>query len=454
MDDQLYLIFTNPRTAQVDGKQEIHFKPIRKSLPFSVPESLDFSRSFFIVNGEMSAKYYFAGKQRFVSFDEPVNELTFYFLDDRNLIGDDPSFEQSAWENRLADCNRSDERSIEDVGIRASRTSEHVDGKSALQLEAREHQACVSTNISSVTKDVLYHLSFWVKRTNEGLFPQWTIIERSADSEHRRSRDLDIPVGQWTHVDEDILLDSETTNFDLLLEMPGDLGGKRNVVLFDDIRLTAQVRIGTETVDVNEAQKHDPIPVMLSAGEHVIRSTNEIKDAFVNIDAMDPSFEQTAWKESLRDCNRADDRDLDTVGIDAVRSEDSTDGQFSLHLTAKEHIACVSERVESVQAGHQYLLSFDHKSVTSKKSARVRIAFQSEIVPPQEELLPRRKDWTTHQIPINIPQGVESIDVILMTEGGGAVMQGNLFDHLRLQKISYQQDQNLFVVTSSETRGG
>jgi hypothetical protein len=143
-----------------------------------------------------------------------------------------------------------------------------------------------------------------------------------------------------------------------------------------------------------------------------------------------------------------DDRDLETLGIDAQRSEDATDGRFALHLTAREHIACASKRIEHVLPGHHYRLSFDYKTVTRKRSARVRITFDPDVALPQEEMLPRRKEWTTHDVEIIIPPGATSMDVIFMTEGDGMTSQGNLFDHVQLQKTSYLQDENLFVVAA------
>jgi hypothetical protein len=147
-----------------------------------------------------------------------------------------------------------------------------------------------------------------------------------------------------------------------------------------------------------------------------------------------PSFEQGMWRDKVSNCF-AYDR---SPSIKAELEEHaSTDGQKSLKLSAKRHVACMGPESIKVDVGARYLLSFDYQS-KSGRSAGFSVTFNNEGRSEIKERLEETDgQWSTFSKVVAVPEGANALDLKLSAFPDSANLDNGVavYDNVHLVKI-------------------
>ncbi len=109
--------------------------------------------------------------------------------------------------------------------------------------------------------------------------------------------------------------------------------------------------------DGMEEMQNESIEVELSASEELEVTYQDQENAYENL-VPNGSFEQGLWQQEVGDCNDYDDKPV----LLMEQSSEATDGDKSLNLSAKAHIACTGSADIAIEPGAKYLVSFDYKT--------------------------------------------------------------------------------------------
>lgn len=261
---------------------------------------------------------------------------------------EDGSFERGDW-GRVGDCLAEDDRTPEEVGLRARRVQDGHDGTWALELAATDHAACVRQVVPDVDTGALYRLRL-SSRHLSGAPPRVCVWQEGPD---RCAPLPPLAEGEgWRAYDQSFKPEPGTTQLVVHLYADGDPAGTR--VRYDGLALD-RYREGAST------------PFQVPAGWAPIGSVRPGATASLLTPGEDPvlpdpSFEEGTWGP-VSDCNASDGLDLDGAGLGARRVRGGTDGGYALELSARAHVACVSQDVEGFTPGALHRLTLSHHGI-------------------------------------------------------------------------------------------
>jgi hypothetical protein len=138
-------------------------------------------------------------------------------------------------------------------------------------------------------------------------------------------------------------------------------------------------------------------------------SYNDPKHDFKNI-LPNGSLEQGAWQKKVGDCYAFGGSAI--LGMSII-SDDKTDGTQSLQLETKNHVACTGPNIISVQAGQNYLLSFDYKSLHGRYAAYYLLFDDLQGTSFVKRLDDTDGKWDTVTKSITAPSGAENLKILV-----------------------------------------
>lgn len=158
------------------------------------------------------------------------------------------------------------------------------------------------------------------------------------------------------------------------------------------------------------------------------------------------SFEQGLWEGSVGDCYAYDDKPV--IGM-RLSSTEKTEGNQSLELSARSHIACTGPESIPVTEGMHLLLSFDYQSPSGGKFAGYYVSFDDTSGNVLTGRMPGQgKDWQNFSTELTVPEGATSMRLLLYAfpDSYGEKNRIARYDRISLTPIPPAADR--FYVTS------
>lgn len=349
-----------------------------------------------------------------------------------------PSFESGSWQVNVSDCNKYDSQPI--IGMKVD-ISERSDGLQSLQLEASRHTACVSTDVDVSGGDE-YALSFDFQSPNgqnSGYYLQFN------DEKHSVVREM-IPVlsSAWKGYARKVAVPKGATKAKLYLYGYSRDEKEKIVTRYDNVRLGKLVIESTTKIPREEG--YEKTPVVLGAGENVI----EYKDPRYSYNNLfpNPSFEQSLWQSTVGDCTRYDDNA--SIAMQST-SQEKTDGENALELSATRHTACTLTTIP-VKGGSTYAVSFDYQSPNAK-IASYYIGFSDADKSSVKEDLPiSGTGWQTFSGLITVPKGATTLSFYVYAKEADKVTNIiNRYDNFKLIEVPDLRDA-FYLVSEPERK--
>ncbi len=129
--------------------------------------------------------------------------------------------------------------------------------------------------------------------------------------------------------------------------------------------------------------------VFLSAGRHKLELVPEV----IEVEVLDdPSFEVGLWG-GAKDSNIGLPTPPD---FSANRSSDRTEGEFSVELESRSHIANIHQTLSDFDEKAVYRISFDYKNVAGNPPAFALKEEGSELIKPYD-FLPKSSSWQRYE---------------------------------------------------------
>lgn len=354
-----------------------------------------------------------------ISLGDAVKEGDFSLLVEEENSFPNPSFENGLWQEKVGDCNNFDENGK--LGM-ALDFKERSSGWRSLRLEATNHIACVSTSFS-VQEKVDYMLSFDYQSPNSKTAsfylgfndPAKTVIKDSANVSgngwQKYSRKINVPEGA-----NEVSLSVYSKSTD----------GVENIInRYDNFKFSKLTEI--EKINLFEGSKFEKIAVDLKENGNEFEYQNSDFDYKNIIDNF--SFENGLWEKKVGDCHNYDDKaDLAMM----ANREEKTEGEQSLQLEARRHIACTSSAFP-VKGGGSYFLSFDYQSPNSE-IASYYIGYNDSNKTAFSESLPiTGTSWQNFAKNLTIPEGATEMTLyVYAKESDGEKNIINRYDNFQL----------------------
>ena len=160
---------------------------------------------------------------------------TFRYVDEsfdyKNVVRNG-SFEDGTWQNKPIDCNNYDKDPK--IGMDISKSSK-TDGTQSLQLEATKHVACTYTSVD-VMPGTDYVLSFDYQgdpASQAGYFADFSEVDGGAQDQ------IAITDRKWHTYSTKVHIPAMVTNVRLYLHAYESNGSSKNIVRFDNVKMTA-----------------------------------------------------------------------------------------------------------------------------------------------------------------------------------------------------------------------
>jgi hypothetical protein len=164
--------------------------------------------------------------------------------------------------------------------------------------------------------------------------------------------------------------------------------------------------------------------------------------------ARNPSLEDGLWQPKVSDCYAYDDQP--GIAMRLSRGQ-RTDGEQSLQLEARRHIACSGPGGITVQPGEHYLITFDYQS-PDKRYAGYQITFDDPKHTFMQERLPGSGDsWQSFSREIAVPESAKRLKLMLYAyPDGGDGLKTTIarYDNLHLYRTPKLQNR-FYVVGES-----
>jgi hypothetical protein len=117
--------------------------------------------------------------------------------------------------------------------------------------------------------------------------------------------------------------------------------------------------------------------------------------------------------------------------IFALKSGDSTDGNYSLELVSENHCACSSFPMTLPNKNSKYLLSFSYKG--DKPRFCNWVVGDNKCIPDQKLLV--NSSWATHSSLLTFTNLSESASIFFYADSDGTKTVTNLYDDLQVHKL-------------------
>jgi hypothetical protein len=314
-----------------------------------------------------------------------------------NLISNS-SFEHNLWEARVGDCNNYDGNGA--VGMQRD-TSTASEGQASLRLSATRHDACTSAQVH-LAKNAQYLLSFDYQSDNA-----------STASFFMSGKDDPLPLARGSRAVVDHAWHSTTSLLQtsaqagtarlFLYALEGD-GRTATINRYDNVELTQLLPLSTVRIPSG-----GPVyaKTALAPGKQDFSFTDP-NYHFTNLIA-NSSFEKGSWQPKAGDCNAYDS--FPKIGMQ-LDTQDKTDGNASLRLSATHHDACV-HATANVRPGANYLLAFDYKT-TGTKAYGYTVSFDNPgATLSRNQLESKQSGWHTARQVLSVPEGASTLTLYL-----------------------------------------
>ena len=188
----------------------------------------------------------------------------------------------------------------------------------------------------------------------------------------------------------------------------------------------------------------DFVPGVFSNAQLNTEYTRTPFDSSMNL-IMNPSFEVGLWQNEVGDCYSYDTNPV----LSMLRSKDSTNGKYSLELHATRHNACTSQQNISINAGKEYILSFEYKGVFSKK-ASFSLRFNDSIKSVVSDTFSiNDENWHTYERRFSAPPSVTRVELIVYTHQGDLSTENIVrYDNFSLYELPSIEEQYKMVLDS------
>lgn len=348
------------------------------------------------------------------------------------------SFEAGLWQSEVSDCNAYDDQS----DIQMKRVTDSVERGRSLELLAKKHIACTSQKDIPVTPgEYLLSLSYkGVNAKQAGYYISYN-TGTSTDVTER------LPISskdEWEIYERLIKVPAGVRSVTLFLYAYETDGETTNIVRYDNVGLTAISKFASYDQVTKRGDKvlakSDLTNPDLIYKEEGFEFTNSVPNS---------SFEKELWTKKVGDCNNYDENGL----LEMDRVKESSDGNYSLELSATRHIACTGPSVMFVEPGTQYLFSFDYQGVKAKYAGYL-ISFngaQGTNITERFDLDKAELGWNSFSKKITIPEDATTASLLVYAyDSDGKTKNTVLYDNFSLVKLPDISDR-YYVVSDPQT---
>ncbi len=346
-------------------------------------------------------------------------QLTAYRVDrtSSNLLPN-PSFEDGAWNKRVSNCSQT--TASADISSEII-TNDKTQGDKALKLHASADSACMfSSTATGFKAGDTYLLSFDYKNVT-GAPPAYCVWDGKGCAVYSSTK----AGSGWQTENRVISTTEDNKQFIIYIYAPKNNYAATDAI-FDNFRVTRlSDTVATQTIRLTDTySKKNTVRVEDNKAEvqaTLVRgSSNLINNG---------SFEQGLWNAKAGNCQEASTQSI----VKQAQSNENTEGERSIKLTATKALACVSSSsIKEFQKNDNYLLSFDYK-VTSGESALYCIWNGQECI--KKVTLPANdRRWQNYTVGFNSGEASKSLSVYLYAQAKEGKTE-ILYDNISIEQI-------------------
>jgi len=361
--------------------------------------------------------------------------MQLYTTAGRNLI-DNPSLESGLWDDKVGDCNNYDRN----ADIHMSLTNEASDGQRALELQAKRHDACTSTN-TPLRGDTSYLLSYDYQSPSAQTASFYLRFNNSDTGAIKRFQS--IADSDWHTTAQLITSPSNANSGQLFVHAIASDRQDATINHYDNFSLLELRKLGDVNVSpATPTYSQFPVPSNVGTSFRFVDDAYDYQNVVQN-----GSFEQGAWQDKVTDCNNYDKSG--SVGM-SINSSAKTDGKQSLQLEATRHVACTYTNA-NVTPGTDYVLSYDYQGENAQQ-----VGYYAEFDDPnasgrQEDVPISDRSWHTYTTTIHIPAQTSSLRLFLHAyESNGTTKNIVHLDNVKLVAVPPVEGR-FYVVSTPNT---
>lgn len=348
---------------------------------------------------------------------------------------DNASFQDGLWHRTVEDCNAYDSRA--DIAMNLRHEMRHGD-KNVLSLGSANHTACTTSPDITIPMKANYLLQFDY-RSEVANKVSYEIIYKGGEKKTIK-KDIPVTTRNWTTHNEVIELDSSVISI-RLIGNPDYRHKEYATTQYDQLSLTPL----QSTASIDD-YKQDRFEQSRVSSQHKNIQYELPKTDGKNI-IKNSSFEKELWQQNVYDCHNYDNNG----DIEMEKAKEGSDGNSSLQLSARTHVACTSTSAP-VNEGATYNFSFDYKSPNAK-SAGYTISFDDPQNTKIEKVVPVSSgNWSTYTKQIEAPFGATQATVTFYSYGSdlGRLKLINQYDNVKLTRGTNWSNAYYFVHRQSE----
>jgi arabinofuranan 3-O-arabinosyltransferase len=297
----------------------------------------------------------------------------------------------------VQDCNASDDRDADEVGLRAGVVTRT--GRRTLRLSARAHSACVNFGVFEARPGDLFRVRF-KHRQLSGSPPRACVwqsgLERCAPTPAL------LPGRTWQTFETVLRPDPAATGLTLFLYADGADDGSATVAEYQAIlmeRYRPAAVVARSTARVAELRGG-------RARVNTLAYTPPPLPPPIDLDTAGP----------VGDCHRYDDRAPEQVGLRSRVLRQA--GAQVLQLAAREHSACVSFPIASNEPpARTYRIQFAYRRL-SGNGPRICLWQDGPDRCADTSRLGNNGDWRTFDATVALDVDVESVRLFFYADGG------------------------------------
>lgn len=298
----------------------------------------------------------------------------------------------------VGDCNAFDDRSMEEVGIRADVVPSA--GRPTLRLSARAHSACVTFPVAPTRSADVYAIRFRYRQV-QGSRPRaclWQAgVEDCAAMPELR------PGRTWQTFDAAIRPHDRATALTLFLYADGSGGKRTTVAEYQPIRVERYRRVASLPPTRPRVQG---LPADVSS-QTSIAFVRPLLSRRLDLAKAGP----------VGDCNRYDRRSPAELGLAARVLSGS--GSPILQLAARDHSACVDFAVSPFAPGSRaYRIRFEYRRLSGNRPRACLWLVGPDRCVPFSDLHDDR-EWRVVDRTVRLDPNVRAMRLFLYADGGG-----------------------------------
>lgn len=228
--------------------------------------------------------------------------------------------------------------------------------------------------------------------------------------------------------------------------------GEQTLFIMSGEPLQLSIENNRITVVVQGTESEDSIqsgiqPLTIAENEKLDMTYRDAAFTYQN-QVSNPSLEQGLWKKQVGDCNAYDDQAAIFMNL---HKQSKTNGQQSLELKARRHIACTGPDAIAVKPGAKYLLSFDYQSIDGAFAGYNAGFDDTERRSTGERLPDESGQWQSYSTEITAPADAKNLNLLVYAYPSGE--PGSLgtarYDNFRLVEIPNVRDR-FFLVSAQD----